>query len=197
MKIAIYARVSTKDKGQDTENQLRELRQFAEASGWTIYKEYADQASGGIRGEDRTGFAAMFDDARKKRFKLVLFWSLDRLTREGALPTLQYLNELTGYGCNWKSFTEQYLDSTGMFRDAVISILAAIAKQEKARISERTKAGMETARRRGKTLGRPRKSVDVERIRAMHAEGKGVILIARELGDVSRETVRRVLAQAN
>jgi DNA invertase Pin-like site-specific DNA recombinase len=53
---------------------------------------------------------------------------------EGVLETLQYLRTLTSYGVGWKSFTEQYLDSCGVFRDAVLSILATIAKQERASV---------------------------------------------------------------
>ena len=79
-----------------------------------------------------------------RQFDLVLFWSLDRLSREGVLETL------SSYGVGWKSFTEQYLDSCGVFRDAVLSILATIAKQERIRLSERTMAGLEKARREGR-----------------------------------------------
>jgi len=74
---------------------------------------------------------ATHGDASQRRFDVLLFWSLDRLSREGALETLQHLNRLTGYGIQWRSLTEQYLDSTGMFREAVISILAVVAKQER------------------------------------------------------------------
>ena len=65
----------------------------------------------------------------------MLFWSLDRFSREGVLATLQYLQRLTSYGVGWRSFTEQYLDSCGIFRDAALSILATIAAQERVQIS--------------------------------------------------------------
>ena len=68
----------------------------------------------------------------------------------------------------WKSFTESYLDSTGMFKEAVIAILAAVAKQEHARLSERVVAGLRRAKREGKTLGRPRVIVDKVKIREAH-----------------------------
>nr|GFD30372.1 hypothetical protein [Tanacetum cinerariifolium] len=92
--VALYARVSTKDKGQSTENQLPELRRFAQAHDYTVYKEYVEQESGGTG--KRSEFQALFADAHQRRFDLVLFWSLDRFSREGALPTLQYLNQLQG-----------------------------------------------------------------------------------------------------
>jgi hypothetical protein len=122
MKIAIYARVSTKDKGQDTENQLVQLREFAAKQGWQITREYVDRETGGSA--DRMEFQRMFADASRRAFDLLLFWSLDRLSREGVLETLQHLNRLTSCGVAYKSYTEQYFDSCGIFKDAVISILA-------------------------------------------------------------------------
>jgi DNA invertase Pin-like site-specific DNA recombinase len=97
----------------------------------------------------------MFQDASQRKFDVLLFWSLDRLSREGVLETLQHLQRLTSHGVAWRSFTEQYLDSTGIFPEAIIGILAAIAKQERVRLAERTRAGLERVRREGKSLGRP------------------------------------------
>ena len=73
----------------------------------------------------------MFEAASRREFDVLLFWSLDRLSREGTVETLNHLQRLTSYGVHWRSFTEQYLDSTGIFREAVIGILAAVAKQER------------------------------------------------------------------
>src|SRR5438309_1764371 len=92
----------------------------------------------------------LFEDAAKRRFDLVLFWSLDRFTREGVLETLNHLQRLSAYGVGWRSYQENYLDSCGPFRDVVISLMATLAKQERLRISERTKAGLQRARERGK-----------------------------------------------
>jgi DNA invertase Pin-like site-specific DNA recombinase len=89
MKAAIYARVSTADGRQDVENQLVELRRFSAPQGWEIDKEYIDHESGGRA--DRREFKKLLDDAAQRRFDLVLFWALDRFTREGALDTLKYL----------------------------------------------------------------------------------------------------------
>src|SRR5882762_8118145 len=82
-RIAIYARVSTKDKGQETANQLSQLREFAAKQGWTIYGEFVDHESGGK--SDRAEFQAMFQHASQRKFDLLLFWALDRLSREGVL----------------------------------------------------------------------------------------------------------------
>src|SRR5580704_15173666 len=106
MKCGIYARVSTDDRGQDPLNQLLQLREFALRQGWEIVCEYVDEAS--AKNGDRKGFKAMFADAARHRFDVVLFWSLDRLTREGTFKTHVYLRQLSDCGVKFKSFTEQY-----------------------------------------------------------------------------------------
>src|SRR5215831_7835086 len=164
MKVAIYTRVSGKSNRQDAANQSLQLVEYCQRQGWE-YVEYTDRMTG--TRADRAEFQRMFEDARLKRFDIVLFWALDRLSREGTLKTLEYLQRLDSYGVGWKSYTEQYLDSTGMFRDAVIAILATIAKQEHARLSERVLAGLRKAQRNGKVLGRKRIILDREKIWTM------------------------------
>src|SRR5215510_480784 len=191
MKVAIYTRVSGKSNRQDAANQSLQLIEYCQRQGWN-YVEYTDRMTG--TRADRTAFLRMFEDARLKHFDMVLFWALDRSSREGTLKTLEYLQRLDSYRVQWKSFTEQYLDSTGMFRDAVIAILATIAKQEHARLSERVVAGLRRAKREGKTLGRKRIIVDRERIREMHARGESVRVIAGKMG-VSKSLVANILGQ--
>ncbi|MBO3270739.1 recombinase family protein [Hymenobacter defluvii] len=189
MNAAIYARVSTRDKGQDTENQLRELRGFAERLGYSVYKEYTDQESGAKA--DRPAFKQLFQDAHQRRFDVVLFWALDRFSREGVAETLGYLQNLSVSGVQFKSFTEQYLDSTGIFKDAIISILATIAKQERVRLSERTKAGLAKTVAKGTVLGAPTKSTDViEQVRALKATGISNQAIAKAM-QISPSTVAK------
>ena len=193
-RAAIYARVSTKDGRQDTENQLRQLRTFAATQDWSIVHEYVDRASG-KRG-DREQFQKMFSAASRREFDCLLFWSLDRLSREGTVKTLNHLERLNGYGVNYRSFTEQYLDSTGMFKEAVIGILAAVAKQERVRLSERTIAGLQRARAQGRVGGRP-KIEDTEpklvmRIERLRSEGHSIRAIAVEVKK-SPNTILRLL----
>jgi len=188
MKIGIYGRVSTRDK-QEVENQLVQLREFAVKQGWQIIGEYVDRETGAT--SDREQFQAMFADAGRRKFDLLLFWSLDRLSREGVLETLQHLNRLTSCGVGYKSFTEQYLDSCGIFKDAVIGILAVIAKQERVRLSERTKAGLAIARSRGRQIGRPRLRTQPTEIASLKARGLSQRAIGRELG-ISEGSVRRL-----
>jgi len=184
--VAIYARVSTRDRGQETENQLVQLREFATKSGWSVYWEFVDHESGSTA--DREQFQAMFGDASRRKFDTLLFWSLDRLSREGVLETLQHLSRLTGYGVAYRSFMEPYFDSCGAFRDAVIAIVATVAKQEKVRISERTRAGLATARAKGKILGRPRIALNIAELKRLRTEGLSFRAIALQLG-VSVATV--------
>jgi DNA invertase Pin-like site-specific DNA recombinase len=192
MNCAIYARVSTRDKGQDFTNQLLALREFASRQHWNISREYVDQVTGAS--DNRPQFQRMFQDASQRKFDVLLFWSLDRLSREGVLETLQHLQRLTSYGICWRSYTEQYLDSTGIFRDAVIGILAAIAKQERVRLAERTRAGLERVRQAGKKLGRPAAKADSASIRALRATGASWSEIARRTG-LSRGTVQKICLQ--
>jgi DNA invertase Pin-like site-specific DNA recombinase len=191
MDIAIYSRISTDT--QDNQNQLGQLRAFAHTQGWHVVREYVDVASG--KNGDREQFKALFDSASRREFALVLFWSLDRFSREGVFETLQYLQRLTAYGVGYRSFTEQYLDSCGMFRDAVISILAIIAKQERVRLSERALAGLARARAQGRVGGRPRIQCDHRRLTKLHAAGHSLGDIAREL-KLTKTTVHRMMRAA-
>jgi DNA invertase Pin-like site-specific DNA recombinase len=98
----------------------------------------------------------MFEAASRREFNAVLFWSLDRFTREGTLPTLQYLQRLDSYGVAYRSFTESWLDSLGPFKDVVLALLATLAKQERVGLSERVTAGLARARKKGRIGGRPK-----------------------------------------
>src|SRR4051812_10776765 len=120
----------------------------------------------------------MFEDAAKRKFDLVLFWSLDRFTREGVLETLNHLQRLSAYGVGWRSYQEHYLDSCGPFRDVVISLMATLAKQERLRISERTRAGLKRARHEGKILGRPRLAIDIKKVSQLQGDGYSLRQIA-------------------
>jgi DNA invertase Pin-like site-specific DNA recombinase len=193
MRVAIYTRVSGKSNRQDAANQSLQLTEYCQRQGWE-YLEYTDRMTG--TKAERQAFLKMFEDARLKKFDLVLFWALDRFSREGVTETLNYLKVLDSYGVAWKSFTESYLDSTGMFREAVIAILAAVAKQEHARLSERVVAGLRRAKREGKVLGRKRIIVDRDKIRAMRANGQSVRTIATEVG-ISKSLVANIINSHN
>lgn len=188
MRVAIYARVSTRDKGQDPENQVHQLREFAEKHG-TIYKVFTEEVSGGK--SDRSEFKQLLLEAYQKKFDLIVFWRLDRFSREGALPTLKYLKELRDHGVNYKSFTEPYLDSLGPFGDVIVSMLATIAAQDLIKISENTKAALAKKKAAGIQLGAPLKSAAIiSPAHGMKAEGNSNGVIARALG-ISPSTVAK------
>jgi DNA invertase Pin-like site-specific DNA recombinase len=194
MKVAIYARVSTKEKGQDAGNQLHQLREFAERHG-TIYKVYTDQESGGKA--ERAEFKILLLEAYQKKFDLVVFWRLDRFSREGALATLRYLKELKDHGVNYKSFTEPYLDSLGPFGDVIVSMLATIAAQDLIKISENTKAALAKKKAAGVKLGTPGKSQEqIAQIRRLKVEGMSNYAIGKSMG-ISASTVAKYLKRPN
>jgi DNA invertase Pin-like site-specific DNA recombinase len=189
MRVAIYARVSTKDK-QDTDNQLNQLQDFCVSQKWSVQKVYIDRVSG--KSAERPAFQDMFEAASRREFDILLFWSLDRLSREGVVQTLNHLERLNGYGVGYRSFTEAYLDSTGVFREAVISILATIAKQERIRLSERVVAGLQRARKQGRIGGRPIASFDRKKALALRKKGESLRMIADKVGTTAA-TLQRFL----
>ncbi len=144
---------------------------------------------------DRPQFTKLFDDASKRKFDLVLFWALDRFSREGTLATLQHLEKLSAYGVNWRSYQEAYLDSCGPFKDVVVLLMATFAKQERLRISERTCAGLKRARRQGKVLRRPRVDIYVMKVRRLQSSGHGLRDIAGMTG-WSLSSIMRARRQA-
>lgn len=158
IKACIYVRVSTTK--QEVENQLIQLREYCKKCNYEIFKEYVDIISG--KETSRPSFDLMFKEAHKRLFDLVLFWDLSRFSRAGTLFTLQKLKELENLGIDWESYQEPYFKSVGQFKDVVISLLSSVAKMEREKISERTKAGLQRTKnkhligKRGKD-SKPRK----------------------------------------
>jgi DNA invertase Pin-like site-specific DNA recombinase len=131
MRIAIYARVSTLDKGQDPENQLRELRAWCSNSGHTISREYVEHESGRKGADKRRQFAALFEDAAKRKFDCVLFWALDRFSREGMVQTIAHLQRLASHGVSFHSYTEPHLATDNeLVRNVLLALLSSLARLE-------------------------------------------------------------------
>jgi DNA invertase Pin-like site-specific DNA recombinase len=194
MRIAIYGRVSTKK--QDEMNQLLQLREFVGTqAGWTLEKEYIDRVSGAGR-KERPQFQQMLADASQRKFDLLLYWSLDRLSREGIVKTISYLEQLRGWGVGWRSYTQPFLDTGNeMVNSIVLSVLAAVAKQERVTISERTRAGLQRAVKAGRRLGRRPVRVDVQQARKLQRDGLGLRPIAKRL-KISVNTLQNALRAA-
>ena len=195
MKVAIYCRVSTRDKGQETANQRLLLEQFARNQSWKVVAVYEDRVSG-KRGESgREAFRQMFAAAGRREWDCLLFFSLDRLTREGAFPTLRYLTRLSELGISYRSYTEEYINSTGIFGDVIVSLLATLARQETIRLSERTMAGLARSRAQGIIGGRPRLACDTDKVLKLHSDGKSLAAIAKELR-ISKTSVHRIVKRS-
>jgi DNA invertase Pin-like site-specific DNA recombinase len=193
MRAAIYARVSTDDKGQDVENQLMQLRDYCKAKTYEVYKEYSEEVTGTGK-KKRPAFEEMMEDARKRKFDVLLVWSYDRFSRAG-LKDIHFISDLSLWGVKFVSFQESFLDMTTETGELLLPIFAWIAKQEAKKISERTKAGLQRARSEGKSLGRPKSGVEIEKILILNKQGKSLGEIAKELG-TSKETVRRRLMKS-
>jgi DNA invertase Pin-like site-specific DNA recombinase len=192
MRAALYIRVSTRDRGQDTANQLREIRELCGAQGWKIIHEYEDYDSGGKA--DRVGFKAMMADAAQRKFDVLLVWALDRMTREGVAETFEYIKRLTTHGVQFVSFTEEHFRTTGPAGELMIAVAAWIAKQERMRISERVRAGLDRAKangtRTGRPIGRPRVVFRRDQVMQLRAQGESWRHIAKQLG-ASITSIRR------
>jgi DNA invertase Pin-like site-specific DNA recombinase len=163
MRAALYSRVSTTD--QRCENQLLELRRYAEARGWTA-SEYVDQGISGTR-ESRPALDAMLKDAKRRRFDVLVVWRLDRLGRSlKHLVTL--VDDLQALGVLFVSLGEG-IDCTTPAGTLQLHVLAALAQFERARIVERVRAGMARAKKDGKRLGRrPHRITDDDLARVTH-----------------------------
>jgi len=194
MKVGIYARVSTTT--QDLENQLSELREFSIRKGWEVYAEYTDFGVSGAD-QERDGLKRALEDARKKRYDLLLFWALDRLSRSGTRDTLNILNQLDDWDVQYKSYQEEYIDSMGIFKDIVISIISTLGKLELKRISKRICAGLKMAKKKGIKLGRPRIKKGVRlKIKNLRERGFSYRKIKDELdNEVSISSISRIIRE--
>lgn len=178
--VALYVRVSTKD--QTTENQRRELAEVAERSGWNVVKVFCDEGISGAKGRDkRPGFDALLKAVTRREVDMVAAWSVDRLGR--SLQNLvETLGALRAAGADLY-LHKQALDTTTPAGRAMFGMLGVFAEFEREIIIERVHAGMETARAKGKVLGRPKASKATEgRIRALRAQGHGIRKVAQMVG---------------
>jgi DNA invertase Pin-like site-specific DNA recombinase len=188
MKVAIYARVSTTNNGQDPTMQTRELREYCERRGWSVAGEYVDVGISGTK-EKRPELDRLMSEAHRRRFDCVVVWKFDRFARSVS-HLLRALETFKAQGIEFVSFSEQ-MDTSTPAGKMVFTVLGAVAELERSLIVERVKAGLRNAKAKGKHLGRPRVMVDARRIAALRAQGFGWKKIARELC-VGVSTVLRV-----
>jgi putative DNA-invertase from lambdoid prophage Rac len=182
-RAALYLRVSTED--QTEENQAPELRQLAERRGWTAV-EYRETGSAA---KARPVLDRLMLDARAGKVGAVVVWALDRLDRSH-LGCMMRVAELDRLGVAVVSVREGWLDTSGPARSLLVSVFAWAAEQERARLIERTRAGLDRARREGKALGRPRAS-PVALAAAAHEWREGQVLDLRGPRPSIRAVARR------
>lgn len=184
MRVALYARVSTRD--QSCEMQLKDLRTYAEARGFIIFREYIDQGVSGSK-NSRPELDKLMGDARKRKIEAVICWRFDRFARS-CKHLLLALEEFRELGIGFVSYMEN-IDTTSALGRAIFTIVAAVAELERNLIVERVQAGINHAREKGKRLGRRRRQVDVGRIAELQSSGMSLRQIAAAL-NVGYGTVR-------
>src|SRR5262249_11576321 len=192
MKVAIYARVSTRNHGQDTDTQLLSLRQYAAARGLEIVQEYVDNGFSGSK-DRRPQLDKLMKDAHQRRLYAVLVFKLDRCGRSTS-HLIRSLETFQSLGIGFISLTES-LDSTTAQGRLMFTMLSAFAEFERSMIVERINYGLDRARKQGKKLGRRERVVSKDRIVAYRSEGKSIRWIAEQLG-VSVGKVHSIVAAA-
>ncbi len=189
-RVAIYARVSTTNHGQDASMQTRELRQFAEARSWQVAGEYIDAGVSGTK-DSRPELNRLMTDAHKRRFDVVCVWRFDRFARSVS-HLLRALETFKALGIDFVSYSEQ-MDTSTPAGKMVFTVLGAVAELERSLIVERVKAGLRNARAKGKRIGRPVSNVDASQIARLRATKVSWREIGRRLG-VSARTARRAFS---
>jgi DNA invertase Pin-like site-specific DNA recombinase len=180
VRAATYLRVSRDD--QTTDNQRLVLVKVAEHRGWIIVQTYEDQGISGAKGRDqRPAFDRMLKDAVRRRFDILMVWSIDRLVRS-VLHVVNALAELDAAGVALYS-DQQAIDSTTPSGRAMIQMASVFGEQERQIIRSRVNAGLDRVRAQGKKLGRPKVSPKTEdAIRRHLSAGNGILKVAALVG---------------
>lgn len=177
-RVAIYARVSTFEKGQDPETQLRQLREYVTRRNFSMEGEFIDYASG--KTENREQYKAMLDLVRKRHIDVVLVWRYDRFARS-TQALVNALNEFKTLGVDFISYQEN-IDTTTPQGELIFSIMASLAQFESALISQRVKAGMARAKAQGKLVSRPTLSKNIQkRIQDLYENDISIKKISQQL----------------
>lgn len=190
-RVALYARVSTKD--QDIDLQLDDLREAAGQRGWAVVAEHTDVGVSGTKAK-RPGLDGLLRDAQAGECDVVLVWKLDRMARS-LQHLLRVLDDLRGWGVGFASLRDPGIDTTTAAGRLMLQIVGAFAEFEREIIVERVTAGVRRAQAAGTHCGRPKVDVDLRPAMAMFAQGYGLKAVAKATG-VSRSTLRRRLREA-
>ena len=177
-RAALYARVSTDDRGQDPETQLRLLREYADRRGFEVAAEFVDFASG--TRNDRPRYKQLMAAARRREVDVVLVWRYDRFARS-TQALVNALMEFRALGVDFISYQEN-VDTTPPQGELVFGMMASLAQFESALIGERVRAGMARAKAQGKRTSRPPIPERTrKRIEELARAGRSINGIAKEL----------------
>ncbi len=189
-RVAIYVRVSTKDQSVDM--QLNDLERYTRERGFKMFKIYKDNGVSGTK-ETRAGLTQLMEDARKRKFDIVLVWRFDRFARS-TKHLVNALHEFRNLGIDFISYQEN-IDTSSPLGEAIFTIISAMSKLERDIIAERVRGGLRKARANGKRLGRPKTEIDIDKVVEYKEQGKSIREIAKEMG-LSRGKVERTLKQS-
>ena len=187
-RVAIYARVSTRD--QNCELQLADLEAMATARGFEVAGRYIDQGISGAQ-ERRPELDKLMADASRGKFQTVAVWKFDRFARS-LKHLIVSLEEFRALGVDFISYREA-VDTSTPAGKMLFSVIGAMAEFERELIRERVAAGLARARAKGVRLGRPRAEFDLARARELRHQGLSLRGIAKQLG-VNKDTLRAALA---
>lgn len=179
MQVAIYARVSTSNGQQSPDMQLSTLREYCGARGLDIFKEYVDEGISGSK-DSRPALNDLMDAARKRKFDCVCVYKFDRFARS-TKHLLAALDEFKALGIDFISYSEN-IDTSSPLGKAVFTIVGAIGELERSLIVERVKSGLQAARKRGKKLGRPGKTIDIDEFVKLLSKGYSIHAASKQLG---------------
>ncbi len=186
-KVAIYVRVSTKDQSVDM--QLNDLQRYSKERGLKMFKVYKDNGVSGTK-DKRLGLNQLMDDAKKRKFDIVLVWRFDRFARS-TKHLVNALYEFRNLGIDFISYQEN-IDTSSPLGEAIFTIISAMAKLERDIIAERVRGGLRKAKANGKRLGRPKNEVDTKKVIEYRKQNKSIRQIANEL-NLSKGAVQRTL----
>jgi len=165
------------------------LRRFVSERGWDIFKEYVDEGISGTK-DSRPALNELMNDAKKRKFDVVLVWRFDRFARSTKHLILA-LEEFKNLGFDFVSYQEN-IDTSSPLGSAIFTIISAVAQLERDIIAERVKAGLRRAKENGKKLGRPESEVDLRELRRLRARGLSLRAIADQVG-ISHTKVAQLL----
>jgi DNA invertase Pin-like site-specific DNA recombinase len=189
-RVALYVRVSTKDQSVDM--QLNDLERYVNERAFNVFKVYRDDGISGTK-DNRPGLNQLMDDARKRKFDVVLVWRFDRFARSTKhLVTALY--DFRNLNIDFISYQEN-IDTSSPLGEAIFTIISAMSKLERDIIAERVKGGLRKAKANGVRLGRPQSDANTDKVFEYRNQNKSIREIANVM-KLSRGKVERILKSA-